>query len=130
MLTGGCLCGRVRYSAGGTPFHATVCHCADCRRATGAPMVGWFTVRPADLVFTTGQPRMHASSPGIQRGFCPDCGTPLLYRQNALDEVDITICSLDDPAALPPADHSHADARLPWVHLEDGLPRFARTRNG
>ena len=130
MLTGGCLCGAVRYAAGGTPFHPTLCHCTDCRRATGAPIVGWFSVRPSDLVFTAGEPRFYASSPGRRRGFCATCGTPILYRHEELDEVDVTTCSLDDPAALPPADHTFTRSRLPWVELADGLPRFERTRNG
>ena len=36
-LAGGCMCGAVRYEADGAPFHATLCHCVDCRRAGGAP---------------------------------------------------------------------------------------------
>lgn len=126
-LHGGCLCGAVRYQAGGAPFHQTVCHCADCRRATGAPMVGWFTVRPGDLVFTAAEPRRRQSSPGVTRSFCPGCGTPLTFQDRA-EEVDVTICTLDDPDALPPRDHTRTLGQLAWVRLADGLPRHPRLR--
>ena len=129
MTAGGCFCGRVRYEAGGVPFHATVCHCADCRRVSGAPMVGWFSVVPEALRFTEGAPRLFASSPGVMRGFCDACGTPLTFQDRA-GEIDVTICSLDDPEALPPGDHTRTDGQLAWVRLSDGLPRHRRLRTG
>ena len=129
MLKGGCFCGRVRYVAGGTPYHATICHCADCRRATGSPMVGWFTVKRTDLDFVQEQPRFFASSPGVIRSFCTNCGTSLTYRRQALEEVDVTICSLDDPNLLPPNDHTHTNGRLGWVRLNDHLPQHKGKRN-
>ena len=71
VLPGGCLCGDVRYLVHGDPFNATICHCIDCRRAAGSPMVAWFTVRPGELAFTAGQPQRFDSSPGeIGRASC------------------------------------------------------------
>ena len=131
MLTGGCSCGKLRYQAHGTPFHSTVCHCADCRRVAGAPMVAWFSVAAGDLRFVAGEPGRYASSPKVVRQFCPACGTPLTYQhQDASGEIDVATCTLDDPEALPPQDHTYAGRRLSWVHLADGLRRFPTTRSG
>ena len=127
-LEGGCLCGRVRYVAEGGPFHMTLCHCADCRRATGAPMVGWFSVRPDTLRFMGAEPRRFQSSPGVTRSFCPDCGTPLTF-QDQPEAIDVTTCSLDHPELLPPADHTRTSGQLPWIRLADNLPRYPHLRS-
>lgn len=126
-LEGGCFCGRVRYVARGAPFHMTVCHCVDCRRAAGSPMVGWFSVHPGELAFAA-EPRRFESSPGKTRSFCPDCGTPLTF-QDRPDAIDVTICSLDAPERLPPADHTRCAGQLAWVRLADGLPRHPGLRS-
>ncbi len=131
MLTGGCLCGAVRYETDGTPFNATVCHCSMCRRAAGAPMVGWFSVRPEELRWTGAEPRRYRSSPGATRSFCGACGTPLTFQADSFaDEVDITTASLDDPEAVPPADHTRGATKLRWVRLCDELPVHPDRRPG
>ena len=127
-LTGGCLCGAIRYVARGAPFHQTVCHCSLCRRSAGAPMVAWFSVRPEDFAITAGQPSRYRSSAQAVRSCCPTCGTQLTFKHDGLDEIDVTICSLDDPAALVPADHTYVSSQLPWIHLDDGLPRYDAER--
>jgi hypothetical protein len=128
MLTGGCLCGAIRYEVGGVPFNATLCHCADCRSVAGAPAVAWFSARPLDLRFVAGSPNTFDSSAGVRRGFCPACGTPLTY-QSAADEIDITTCSLDHPEAVPPVDQTWTRQRLPWIPVGDGLPCFGASRS-
>ena len=123
MLTGGCFCGRVRYEAHGEPYHATLCHCGDCRRAAGAPMIGWFTVKAEDYRITAGEPVTWESSPNVTRGFCRDCGTQLTFQRAELaHEIDLTICSLDNPGLMPPQDHTRAAGKLSWIGLHDGLP--------
>ena len=126
-LEGGCRCGQVRYRTEAAPFNQTICHCLDCRRSAGAPMVAWFTVPPDTLAFT-GEPRIHASSPGITRGFCPNCGTTLTYQRRP-DEIDVTTASLDQPDDHPPVDHTMTAGQLSWVKLADGLPRHPQLRS-
>jgi hypothetical protein len=128
-LTGGCSCGAVRYETEAAPFHRTLCHCVDCRRAAGAPAVAWFTVPAAELRFVRGSPALHRSSPQVERGFCGACGTQLSYRNDAYrDEIDVSTCSLDDPGAASPQDHTFAAQRLDWMRVDDGLAVYPRTR--
>jgi hypothetical protein len=129
-LQGGCMCGAVRYEASGEPFNLTLCHCVDCRRASGAPALAWFSVPMDALRWTRGTPARNPSSPGVERLFCSQCGTQLTWHgDSAPDEIDVTTCSLDDPDALPPADHTFHAQRVRWLHLSDLLPRYPRTRN-
>jgi hypothetical protein len=129
MLIGGCLCGHIRYEAGGKPFHATVCHCAMCRRAAGAPMVAWFSVPRAEYRIVHGEPARFASSERVIRSFCSRCGTSLTFETTEYpDEIDITTASLDDPEAVPPGDHTQTAAQLRWVLLGDDLPAYPDCR--
>ncbi len=129
MLEGGCLCGRIRYVASGAPFHETLCHCSLCRRASGAAGVAWFSVRRDEFRLTAGRPRRFRSSPRGVRSFCPHCGTPLTFESDHLpDEIDITVCSLDDPDAVPPRDHIHVSSKPRWLQLGDCLPEHPQGR--
>jgi hypothetical protein len=127
-LAGGCACGAVRYETAAAPFHRTLCHCVDCRRAAAAPAVAWFTV-PADaLRYVRGAPAVHRSSPQVERSFCAACGTPLTYRNDGYaHELDVLSCSLDDPALASPQDHTWASQRLSWMRVDD-MPAYPRSR--
>jgi hypothetical protein len=127
-LTGGCCCGAIRYEASGQPYHATLCHCTTCRRASGAPVVAWFSVRESAFRIVAGQPASFASSEHGRRRFCPRCGTQLTFRTSlAGDEIDITTASLDDPEAVPPVDQTWAVSRLSWMPADD-RPAYAHGR--
>ena len=129
MLTGGCFCGRVRYEAAASPFHETICHCADCRRIVGAAAVAWFTVPRAALHFTAETPAGFRSSRCVTRRFCATCGTSLTYERDDLpEEIDVTIASLDDPNGVPPKDHTQASGKLAWDQICDGLPILPGSR--
>jgi hypothetical protein len=129
MLKGGCFCGRVRYEVAGTPFHETGCHCSICRRTTGAPFVAWFSVHRSGYRLVGGEPTKFKSTPKGTRSFCPECGTQLTFEHADFpEEIDVATCSLDDPEALPPRDHTRASSRLGWVKLADGLPAYRESR--
>ena len=128
-VEGGCLCGTLRYRASGRPSGITLCHCATCRRASGAPLVAWSAFPAAGFNFTRGVAARYASSPGVERTFCGRCGTQLTYqRWEAPDTVDLTLASLDDPEAVLPEDHTWTASRLCWIKLSDGLPTYPRNR--
>jgi hypothetical protein len=128
-LEGGCLCGAVRYCATGEPYHLTHCHCSMCRRASAAAFVTWFSVKAEEFRLLQGRPARFASSSKAVRGFCLTCGTPLTFQLLAHpEEIDITLCSLDQPEALTPEDHTWVSSRLPWVRVCDGLPELPRAR--
>lgn len=129
MLTGGCYCGLVRYEAAGATFHETSCHCSICRRTTGAPFVTWFSVPRAGFRLVRGEPTRFRSSPKGERSFCARCGTQLSFAHADFpDEIDVTTCSLDEPNALPPKDHTWTASRLDWVALADALPEHPQAR--
>ncbi len=128
-LTGRCLCGTVRYRLGDRLYPPTLCHCASCRRASGAHAVGWLTVREGDFRCTAGAPREIESSPGVRRAFCDRCGTPLTYRNaQRPGEVDVTIGTLDEPGQAPPADHIWMADAPAWDRPGDGLPQYRQSR--
>jgi hypothetical protein len=102
-----------------------------CRRAAGAPMVAWFSVRRSAYRVVAGEPARYASSARAVRTFCGRCGTTLTFEDAAHpDEIDVTTASLDDPEAMPPRDHTRAATRLSWVRLAGGLPEYPELRPG
>ena len=122
-LEGGCQCGAIRYRIHGEPVMAALCHCTMCRRANAAPVVAWAMVEQDRIEFTQA-PTVYESSPGARRGFCGRCGTPISFSADYLPGlVDVTIGSLDEPARVAPAFHYWDAERLPWLRIDDGLPR-------
>jgi hypothetical protein len=126
-LTGACLCGAVTYEidhvAGDV---ADICHCAECRRASGAASLPWVQVPPGRFRLTKGTARAYASSPNARRWFCGDCGTPLYMTDHENRSVGITLGSLDRPEAVTPTVHGWLCERIAWEALDDTLPRYPK----
>lgn len=121
------MCGAVRYQAQGPASYLCYCHCVSCRRAAGAPFVAWATFAQERVRFTHGTLALHRSSPGVLRGHCAACGTSLTFQKESRpQELDLTLASLDEPAALVPEVHVWVEDKLPWVAISDGLPQYAR----
>ncbi len=129
QVSGHCLCGAIRYTAG-TPLEpATCCHCESCRRAAGALGVAWITVAASSLHYVKGAPTLLESSPGVRRTFCGRCGSQLTYwNETRRDEIDLTLGTLDDPTPFPPADHIWLQDAPAWDVPRDGLPMHRQAR--
>jgi hypothetical protein len=126
-LTGGCRCGAVRYEMD-RPIQAAICHCEDCRRSSGAPMVGWMGAESGNFRITKGETRVWSSNGQAHRHFCATCGTGLFYLNEILIPgiVDVQIATLDDPAMVAPDIQVQVAERLPWVAHIHELPAFDR----
>jgi hypothetical protein len=113
---GGCLCGGVRYRARGAPIWIANCHCASCRRATGAPLTTYAGFAAERFAWTTGAPLRFSSSPGVTRSFCGRCGAPLTYEGARWPgEIHVLIGSMDRPQEFPPRRDAFVEEKLPWV---------------
>ena len=124
-LTGGCLCGAIRYEITGEPKAVSHWHCNTSRKATGAPFITWITLAPDDFAYTQGAPAIYRSSDIVRRAFSGQCGTTLGYAADGYDdELDISAGSLDDPTEVTPDDHIWSDGMLPWLKFDDGLPHL------
>ncbi len=126
QLTGGCLCGAVRYSINAEPVETGFCHCHSCQRSAGAPVIAWANFPRDAFSYTTGQAGTFASSEKAVREYCRDCGTQLVFRSHInTSTIDITVNSLDEPGRFPPEYHIWFDERVAWIDYDDGLPRYA-----
>ena len=122
MMEGGCLCGAVRFRVVGPPKWTAYCHCASCRRHTGAPVSAYAGYESAQFSVTAGALKWFDSSANTKRGFCVRCGSTLTYASERwAGEMHVHIGAFDDPEAVPPKSEAFADERLTWLHL--GVPK-------
>ena len=125
---GGCHCGAVRYEFDEGERRTALCHCNDCRKSAGAPMVGW-TAIPADAFrIVKGEPVTFNSSGASFRSFCGKCGTGLWFVNEEMlpGIVDIQTATLDDPGAFAPKAHVQIAERIGWMATAHELPTFER----
>lgn len=128
MAEGGCHCGAIRYEMPMEVLHHALCHCTDCRRSAGAPMVAWAMIPADQLRVMKGSPKVYRSSQHGRRQFCGDCGTGLFYLNEDMlpGMVDIQTATLDDPDTLPAQAHIQVADRIRWMGDAHTLPSFDR----
>ncbi len=126
--TGGCLCGSVRYEAHAPPIYASYCHCAMCRKSSGAPFTGFVQFADGTLHWTAGEAREYHSSPGVTRRFCGQCGSNLTFEAEGI--AFVTLGSLDTPELVDVKCHTYTASRLPGMEAADGLPHFQGPAGG
>ena len=130
-IEGRCLCGSVVFRYEGTPNWTVHCHCESCRRATSSPMTTWISVPRGNFAVVKGTPRYFSSSPGVRRGFCGDCGSPLSYEsERTPDEVHLHAASLMDSEPVFPSRHVFVAEQVSWLEVLDDLPLYATTSRG
>lgn len=132
ILEGGCQCGAVRYSVEGEPVHAALCHCSDCQKSSGAPMVAWAAYKSDGFSVTSGEVTAYQGQGGSIRHFCPRCGSGMWFANEAVlpGLVDVQVASLDDPSAVTPGAHIQTAERIDWMRKLADLPEFERYPGG
>ena len=128
MITGGCLCGAVRYESDGIALFSVLCHCRDCQRSSGSGHVPVMGVSKA-MFRVAGETRGHAIIGGSQlkttRHFCPTCGSLLFGTPEVIpDMVSIYVGSLDDPSIFQPECSLFTCNRYQWDTSGAQLPSY------
>ncbi len=126
---GRCLCGDIRLEIAADPMFGGFCQCRDCQRQTGtghASAMGF----PESAVKITGRPAYYVSTAGsgatVRRGFCPRCGTRLVFASSGMPGVVLVSPGLfDDPALFKPEIVVYASRGQAWDHLDPALARFS-----
>jgi hypothetical protein len=129
-IEGGCLCGKVRYSADTEPVFIGVCHCTDCQRFTGSAFATVMGL-PAAALKTTGTLKTFTKAgdtgKSMHRRFCPECGSSVIDEGDALPGVVmVSVGTLDDRSWVKPQSEVYCDSAQPWVQLGGEQRRFGR----
>lgn len=129
-ITGGCLCGKVRFTATSAPVFQGVCHCRDCQRHGGSAF-NVIAAFPAGDVAIRGEMSSYGtigdSGHAVVRRFCPTCGSNLLSEPAMLPGMLVLRAgTFDDTSILAPTMHLYCDSRMPWVAIPEGVTAFPK----
>jgi hypothetical protein len=119
LRQGGCLCGQVRFECRGEPLKSGLCHCLECRKATGAPFMA-YADWPAERFGYRGRIATVAG-----RSFCPDCGTRVFHLHP--EAAEVLLGALDEgPGDIAPQVEGWIIRREPWLAPVPGARQFER----
>ena len=132
-LTGGCLCGGVRFELTEAPVGASYCHCTRCQRRTGTAASAQARIVPGSLRVLAGEDLVRAYQPpdGFAKVFCSACGSALWSRSPEGETVSVRMGAFDEDPGVRPAYRQFVDFAAPWESIpDDGLPRYAERPPG
>lgn len=121
-FTGHCLCGAVTFRGRWEQAGFKACHCGQCRRWSGH---FWAGADALDLA-VEGPVKWYRSSDEAKRGFCPECGSSLFWRQIGSERVAVGPGAVDEPTGLRLAGHIFVTDKGDSYEIADGLPQEAR----
>lgn len=131
-LTGGCLCGGVRFEVTEPLVSASYCHCTRCRRRTGTASSVQARVAPGSFRIVSGAELVRAFAPtdGFPKEFCSACGSALWSRSpDDAEVVSIRLGAFDDDPGIRPSYRQFVAYAAAWEALpDDGLPRYPERR--
>ena len=133
-LTGGCLCGGVRYEVTEPLASAGYCHCTRCQRRTGTAASAQARIVPGSLRILSGNELIRAYEPpdGFAKHFCSACGSALWSRSREDPEiVSVRLGAFDGDPGIRPSARTFVAYAAPWEPIpDDGLPRYPERRPG
>jgi len=121
-LNGSCLCGEVRYTVADEFKYALICHCSQCRRATGSAFKPFGGIERAKLEVTGGTIRIFGDVM-THDAHCEVCGSLLYSIVQQATMAHVTYGTLVDPPTLQPQAHIFVGSKAPWDRILDELPQ-------
>jgi hypothetical protein len=131
-LTGGCLCGGVRYEVTETPVLAGYCHCTRCQRRTGSAAACSALIVPGSLRITEGEELLGSFDPpdGWSKVFCSACGGALWAQSNDDPGLcNVRLGTFDGDPGIAPSYRQFTAYAAAWEPIpDDGLARYPERR--
>jgi hypothetical protein len=132
-ITGGCLCGGVRYEVTQPLVSAGYCHCTRCQRRTGTAAAASARIVPGSLRVVQGEELVRCWDPGDGgwlKCFCSTCGSALWSRDPQNPELlGVRLGTVDGDPGIRPQHRAYVAYAATWEPIpEDGLPRFPEAR--
>ena len=131
-LTGGCMCGAVRFEIDEPLVSSGYCHCTRCQRRTGTAASASARVAPGSLRVVSGEELLRAWDPpaGFSKVFCSACGSAMWSRsQEDPSIMSVRLGAFDDDPGIRPSDHTFVAYAAAWEAIpDDGLPRYPEGR--
>lgn len=128
MQQGRCLCGGIRFQIADELAPIQLCHCGQCRQAQGGAFASNIPVAEGAFQLLAGAELLqpYESSPGKQRVFCRQCGSPVFSRHVQVPGVlRVRAGLLEGELKTRPVAHSFVASKANWWTLDDKLPRYA-----
>lgn len=123
--TGGCLCGAVKFEVDTPLRQVTGCHCTMCRKQTGH-FLAFTSVWPENFRLTEARGlKWYRSSDILERGFCGECGSAVLFRPESGDKISFSAGALDDDTGIELVAHIFTADKGDYYGLEPDLPSSA-----
>ena len=122
-ITGRCLCGAVRYEIDKQPLRTVYCHCRICQKVSGQPFAVAVFFDNEVFRLTRGEAKYYKTTDIAERGFCDTCGSRMFYRSFGVPWIAVDVGSLDHPEGVSPDYHTGVESQLPWITIDDDLPR-------
>jgi hypothetical protein len=122
VVTGGCLCGQVRYEVRGKLRDVITCHCLQCRRTSGHYVAATACRRPAFAIVKDETLKWYVAVPGFRRGFCSECGSNLFFEQEGGERVSLAAGSLDEPQGLKIAAQIYVSEAADYYKIDASAP--------
>ena len=131
-LTGGCLCGTVRFELDEPPQSAGYCHCTRCQRRTGTAASASARIVPGSLRVISGEEALGAFEPpdGFAKVFCARCGAHLWSRDpDDPTALGVRMGAFDEDPGVRPSVRQFVAYAAAWEPIpDDGLPRYPERR--
>ncbi len=133
-ITGGCLCGEIRYECQGEPLRSFICHCTDCQQFTGSVFAAVLIFPKESFRILSGTPNGHTvtaeSGNKVEREFCGKCGASLFeVLEKRPDFIAVSAGSIDDKAAFKPSYQVWTQSQVDTIRVNDDLQKFEKSSN-
>lgn len=131
MISGGCLCGAIRFEVARFVGPFELCHCSRCRKASGSAFTAMIGVQAEDVSWISGREEIRRYEapvrkrpPGFSTAFCGQCGSPMPILEAGDDWFEIAAGILDDDPGLRPDRHIFVECGSAWYEILDDLPQL------